>query len=182
MKLATGATVSRAAQQLAGKYLTFALGDEEYGLPVLKVREIIKMMDITAVPQVPALRQGRHQPARQGHPGDRPAAEVRLPGRRTTPSARASSSSKWRCGVERVMMGIVVDAVSEVLNIAADEIEATPEFGERVTPTTCAAWRRSRARVKFLLDLDRILGADGISGRRWQRTALMPAIDGSHRS
>ena len=38
---------------LAGKYLTFALGDEEYGLPVLKVREIIKMMDITAVPQVP---------------------------------------------------------------------------------------------------------------------------------
>ncbi|MGE3191816.1 MAG: chemotaxis protein CheW, partial [Vicinamibacterales bacterium] len=38
---------------IAGKYLTFALGDEEYGLPVLKVREIIKILDITAVPQVP---------------------------------------------------------------------------------------------------------------------------------
>src|SRR3954467_893668 len=37
----------------AGKYLTFALGNEEYGVPVLKVREIIKVMDITQVPQVP---------------------------------------------------------------------------------------------------------------------------------
>ena len=42
----------------AGKYLTFALAHEEYGVPVLKVREIIKMMDITAVPQVPAHVKG----------------------------------------------------------------------------------------------------------------------------
>src|SRR5687767_5569286 len=49
---AAPATANR-HHRLAGKYLTFALGQEEYGLPVLKVREIIKMMDVTAVPQAP---------------------------------------------------------------------------------------------------------------------------------
>ena len=62
---------------LAGKYLTFALAREEYGLPVLKVREIIKILDITAVPQAPPHVKGVDQPARQGDPGRRPAPEVR---------------------------------------------------------------------------------------------------------
>ena len=86
----------KAVAAAAGKYLTFALAQEEYGLLVLKVREIIKIMDITAVPQVPRARQGRDQPARQGDPDHRPAAEVRAAADRTTPSAPASSSWKSR--------------------------------------------------------------------------------------
>ena len=53
MDTAQNAGVEKSTSALAGKYLTFALGAEEYGLPVLKVREIIKMLDITQVPQVP---------------------------------------------------------------------------------------------------------------------------------
>ena len=76
------------------KYLTFALDKEEYAVPVLKVREIIKIMDITRVPQLPALRQRRHQPARESRPDRGYAHEVRAGGEEIIPSAPASSSSK----------------------------------------------------------------------------------------
>ena len=56
------------------------------------------------------------------------------------------------------MMGIVVDAVSEVLNIAADEIEQTPEFGEHVTTDYMRGVAKVKGKVKILLDLDRVLG------------------------
>jgi chemotaxis signal transduction protein len=51
---------------LAGKYLTFALANEGYGVPVLKVHEIITMLHITMVPSNASLRQRRHQSSRQG--------------------------------------------------------------------------------------------------------------------
>ena len=60
-----------------GKYLTFSLAGEEYGIGILKIREIIGMMPITSVPETPHYVKGRHQPARQGDPGDRPAAALR---------------------------------------------------------------------------------------------------------
>ena len=60
-----------------GKYLTFSLAGEEYGIGILKIREIIGMMPITSVPQCPGLRQRRHQPPGQGHSGHRSAAAVR---------------------------------------------------------------------------------------------------------
>ena len=86
------------AGALAGKYLTFALGREEYGLPVLKVREIIKVMDITAGAAGAAPRARRDQPARQGDPGDR--------------SAPASSASPSQDYTERTCIIVVdVDAV-----------------------------------------------------------------------
>src|SRR5688572_13618287 len=123
----TRSTASATASR-GGKYLTFMLGREEYGLPVLKVREIIKVMDITHVPHVAAhvlgvinLR-GKVIPvidlrrkfgfAAQDHT-DRTCiivAEVAL--------SQAA-----------VMMGVVVDAVSEVVNVSAAEIDSAPDFG-----------------------------------------------------
>ena len=143
-----------------GKYLTFVLGREEYGLPVLKVREIIKVMDITHVPQVAAhvlgvinLR-GRVIPvidlrrkfgfAEQEHT-ERTCiivAEVDL--------AQAT-----------VMMGVVVDAVSEVVNVAAAEIENAPDFGGQNPTDYILGLAKVKGSVKILLDLDRVLGSDG---------------------
>jgi purine-binding chemotaxis protein CheW len=61
----------------------------------------------------------------------------------------------------RVMMGIIVDHVSEVLNIVADEIEQTPEFGESVCTDYMKGVAKVKGTVKILLDLDRVLGTDG---------------------
>ena len=58
------------------------------------------------------------------------------------------------------MMGIVVDSVSEVLNVAADEIEQTPEFGDRVCTDYMKGLAKVKGTVKILLDLDRVLGTD----------------------
>jgi purine-binding chemotaxis protein CheW len=144
---------------LAGKYLTFALADEEYGLPVLRVREIIKMMDITGVPQVPPHIKGvlnlRGKVV--------PVIDLRI----KFGLAQADITSRTCIIVvevalasSRVMMGIIVDRVSEVLNIVADEIEQTPEFGDRVCTDYIRGMAKVKGSVKILLDLDRVLGAD----------------------
>jgi purine-binding chemotaxis protein CheW len=149
-----------ATSELVGKYLTFALGDEEYGVPVLKVREIIKMMDITSVPQVP-----RHVKGVINLRGKViPVVDLRLKF-----SFAEHGYTERTCiivvevalATSKVMMGIVVDAVSEVLTITADEIEQTPEFGERVTTDYMKGVAKVKGKVKILLDLDRVLGTDG---------------------
>lgn len=142
---------------LAGKYLTFALAGEEYGLPVLKVREIIKILDITAVPQAPPHVKGVINLRGKVIP----VVDLRLK------FGFASQEYDERTCIivveivlqtSKVMMGVVVDAVSEVLTITADEIEATPDFGEHVNTEFMKGVAKVKGRVKFLLDLDCIFG------------------------
>jgi purine-binding chemotaxis protein CheW len=151
-------------QALAGKYLTFALASEEYGLPVLRVREIIKMMEVTAVPQVPHYVRGvinlrgkviavvdlRLKFSLEAMPaGDRTAiivVELDLPAGRT-------------------LVGVLVDAVSEVLNIVPDEIEPTPTFGDQVDTTFMLGVAKVKGTVKILLDLNRVFEAEGVLPR-----------------
>jgi purine-binding chemotaxis protein CheW len=152
-------TNTPATAQLAGKYLTFALADEEYGLPVLRVREIIKMMDITEVPQVPPHIKGVLNLRGKVIP----VIDLRLkfgfaPGEVT--SRTCIIVVEVALASSRVMMGIIVDHVSEVLNIVADEIEQTPEFGDRVSTDYIRGMAKVKGTVKILLDLDRVLGTD----------------------
>ena len=143
----------------AGKYLTFALGQEEFGLPVLKVREIIKIMTVTTVPQVP--------PHVRGVINLRgtviPVIDLRL--KFGMPEVEASAHTcivvvqVERAG-RRVMLGIIVDHVSEVLNISAEEIERTPDFGETLDTQFMLGMAKVKGQVKILLDLDAILVAD----------------------
>ncbi len=148
-----------------GKFLTFSLGQEEYGVPVLKVREIIKVMDITQVPQVPPYVLG----------------VINLRGKvipvidlRRKFALEAAEHGERTCiivadvdlAATRVMMGIVVDSVSEVLNVADAEIDATPDFGGRITTDYVLGLAKVRGTVKILLDLDRVLGSDGQLGTR----------------
>ena len=151
---------TRQASALAGKYLTFILGNEEYGLPVLKVREIIKLMDITQVPQVPQHVRGVINLRGKVIP----VIDLRL---KFGFELRENTERTCIIVVEvdmaptRVMMGIVVDAVSEVLNIAASEIDETPAFGRQVTTDYLLGLAKVKGTVKILLDLDRVLGSDG---------------------
>lgn len=152
-------TTTTAIAQLAGKYLTFALAEEEYGLPVLRVREIIKMMDITEVPQVPAHIRGVLNLRGKVIP----VVDLRLKfgfaqGEVTPRTCIIVVEVALAAG--RVMMGIVVDHVLDVLNVLADEIEETPQFGERVRTDYMKGVAKVKGTVKILLDLDRVLGTD----------------------
>src|SRR5262245_18974619 len=117
--------------ELAGKYLTFALANEEYGMPVLHVREIIKMMDITEVPQVPPHIKGVLNLRGKVIP----VIDLRLKFGFTAnePTSRTCIIVvEVTLSASRAMMGIIVDHVLDVLNILADEIEPTPDFGDRI--------------------------------------------------
>ena len=142
-----------------GKYLTFALAQEEYGVSVLKVREIIKMMDITAVPQVPAHIKGVINLRGKVIP----IVDLRLKfGLPTVQSTERTCIVVVEVVLDtrRILLGIVVDSVAEVLNITGDEIEETPDFGERLDTAYMQGVAKIKGAVKILLDLDRVLAAD----------------------
>ena len=155
----------QATVDLAGKYLTFALGNEEYGLPVLKVREIIKVMDITQVPQVPGHVRGVINLRGKVIPVIDLRLKFGFPQQDYTERTCIIVVDVALSGVN-VMMGIVVDSVSEVLNVASAEIDQAPEFGDQVTTDYVLGLAKVKGTVKILLALDRVLGADGqMSGR-----------------
>lgn len=156
---------SKAASELAGKYLTFALGDEEYGLPVLKVREIIKVMDITQVPQVPAYVRGVINLRGKVIPVIDLRLKFGFPQQEYT-ERTCIIVVDVAMSSQNVMMGIVVDSVSEVLNVASAEIDQAPEFGDRVTTDYMLGLAKVKGTVKILLALDRVLDADGQFSRR----------------
>jgi purine-binding chemotaxis protein CheW len=152
-------TTTSATAHLAGKYLTFTLSGEEYGLPVLRVREIIKMMDITEVPQVPPHIKGVLNLRGKVIP----VIDLRIkfgfaPGDFTSRTCIIVVEVALASG--RVLMGIIVDYVLDVLNIVAEEIEQTPEFGDRVCTDYMKGVAKVKGTVKILLDLDRVLGTD----------------------
>jgi purine-binding chemotaxis protein CheW len=153
-------TVADSRRAKAGKYLTFSLAAEEYGVPVLKVREIIKMMDITVVPQVPHYVRGVINLRGKVIT----VIDLRLkfgfpPQEQTDETAIVVVEIKVDGG--KVLTGIVVDSVSDVLNIQPDEIEDTPAFGDQVRTDYLCGMAKVKGRVKILLDLDNALGWDG---------------------
>ena len=145
----------------ADKYLTFALAEEEYGLPVLKVREIIKMMDVTRVPQVPPHIRGVINLRGKVIPIVDLRLKFGLPGVAATDQTCIIVVQVDLNG-RRVMLGTIVDRVSEVLSIAAEEIEAPPDFGERLDTQFMRGMAKVKGRVKILLDLDAILATDTV--------------------
>ena len=146
-----------------GKYLTFALADEEYALPVLKVREIIKMMEITQVPKVPPHVKGVINLRGKVIP----IVDLRLkfgfpPQDATERTCIIVVDAALNGG--RSSLGFVVDGVNEVMNIAAEEIEPTPDFGEQVNTTYMQGVAKRGVHVKMLLDLDRVLSSTSLEG------------------
>ena len=139
-----------------GKYLGFALGDEEYALPVLRVREIIKMMEITQVPRVPPHVKGVINLRGRVIPIVDLRVKFGFGAPLTERTCIIVVEAAFVSG--RTALGMVVDGVSEVLNIPAEEIEAPPDFGEPIDTGYMQGIAKGRLGVKVLLDLDRVVG------------------------
>ena len=166
-----------------GKYLTFSLAGEEYGIAILKVKEIIGMMPITSVPRTPEFVKGVINLRGKVIP----VVDLRLKfGMEETEYTERTCiivvEIVGQAGT--VLMGIVVDSVSEVLNIKGEEIEDTPSFGAKLNTEYILGMAKIEGGVKILLDIDRVLAAghvvdkmdygvsakERLSGRRYSTT------------
>ncbi len=156
---------SAVADQRPGKYLTFILGREEFAIRVLKVREIMGIQNITAVPQTPGYVKGVINLRGKVIP----VVDLRLKfcvseieyTQRTciiVVQVQAAGGS--------LQTGIVVDEVSEVLNLAASDIEDTPDFGEGAGSARAylLGMAKVKGKVKILLDIDQVLSGQELRG------------------
>src|ERR1700753_2141852 len=116
----------------AGKYLTFQLANEEFGIRVLKVREIMGVQEITAVPQTPRHVKGVINLRGKVIPVIDLRLKFGLPAVEYTQRTCIIVAQIAGEHGSTVLMGVVVDGVSEVLNLAGSEIEDTPDFGEDI--------------------------------------------------
>lgn len=154
--------VSKQASAIAGKYLTFRLAGEIYGLPILKVQEIIRLMKITKVPKAPAFLLG----------------VINLRGKvipiinmRLKFGLDAVSDTNHTCIIviqvahegQTITLGIVVDEVSEVLTLAADKISETPPMGANVDTAFIMGIGRLDSNVVMLLDIDKAFSYQELS-------------------
>jgi len=144
-----------------GKYLTFTLADEEYGIGLLKIKEIIGMMPVTTVPQTPDFVKGvinlRDKVI--------PVIDLRL--RFGMESIDYTDRTciivvEIQGTIQTVQIGIVVDSVSEVLNVKGEEVEDTPTFGTKLNTDYILGMAKIEGGVKILLDIDRVLKAEEV--------------------
>ncbi|HOW43250.1 MAG TPA: chemotaxis protein CheW [Candidatus Omnitrophota bacterium] len=138
-----------------GKYLTFALGHEEYGLEILGVREIIGLMEITAVPQVPDYVKGVINLRGKVIPVIDLRLKFGMPKHDYT-----NETCIIVLNVNNSLMGIAVDRVCEVLDISQDNIEPAPSFGNKVHTDFITGMGKIGDKVKILLDIDKVLTED----------------------
>jgi purine-binding chemotaxis protein CheW len=154
---------SSGANRVAGKYLTFNLQNESYGIDVLKVREIIRVTAITTVPRMPAyvrgvinlrgkiipvmdLRVRFDFPVISAEQNCIVVVQVKLPDGKTT------------------QMGLIVDGVEEVINISEGDIEAAPNFGGQITTDYLIGIAKVKGVVKALLNIDEVVGTQKKTG------------------
>ena len=142
-----------------GKYLTFALEPEEYGLEILKVREIIGYMDITAVPQTPHHVKGVINLRGQVIPVIDLRAKFGMETAEVTEQTCIIVVETSQ-GNRKFSTGIVVDRVQEVLDIAGEDIEEAPQFGSSVNTDFILGMGKIGESVKILLDIDRVLAGE----------------------
>ena len=155
------ATTTAPTASLAGKYLTVVLENEAYGIAVLKVREIIRLQKITPVPQMPTFVKG----------------VINLRGRvipvvdlRVKFGVKAEFAERTCIVVvqvklstaQSVQMGLIVDSVEEVVTLAANEIEPTPDFGSTISTEYLLGMAKVKGAVKTLLDIDRVVAPETV--------------------
>lgn len=143
----------------AGKYLTFVLGREGYGVPVLKVREIIRLSAITPVPQMPDYVKG----VLNLRGKIIPVTDLRLKFR----LAKAEDTERTCIVVVQIAagdagpsaVGLIVDAVEEVANLNDSDIEPTPDFAGALSTDYILGIAKVKGTVKALLDIDKVVAS-----------------------
>ena len=151
-------------EELAGKYLTFFLAGQEFGVEITKVREILRVLDITPVPQTAHFLlgvinlRGKVIPVidlrlRLGHPSREPDERTCI----------VVVEVKGREG-QNILISMMVDQVNEVLQIAPEEVEPAPPFGTEVDTNYILGMAKTTQGVKILLDVDRIINESVLVG------------------
>ncbi len=148
------ATSGVATSDLGGKYLTFKLAGEEYGLEILKVREIVKIMDITTVPKMPGFIKGVVNLRGKVIP----VIDLRI--RFDLPEAEYNDETCIIVVNVGTETGVVVDTVQEVLDITDEAIEPPPAFGSQVDTKFILGMGKVGDAVKILLDIDRVMSGE----------------------
>lgn len=138
-----------------GKYLTFVLGREEYGIEILKVREIIGLMDITSVPQTPDYMKGVINLRGKVIP----VIDLRLKF-----SMPEEEHTQETCvivvEVDNTLIGTIVDSVSEVSDIGSDAIEEKPHLGQGIDTDFIMGLGKVKGKIVILLDIEKVLSAE----------------------
>ena len=146
-----------------GKYLTFALASEEYGLEILTVREIIGYIEVTAVPQTPHYVKGVINLRGQVIPVIDLRAKFGMETAAVTEQSCIIVVEITQEG-RTCSVGIIVDRVQEVLDIAGDSIEEPPRFDASVNIDFILGMGKVGSSVKILLDIDKVLAGDQLDG------------------
>ena len=142
-----------------GKYLTFQLAEEGYGIGILKVREIIGMLPVTPVPQTPHFLKGVINLRGQVIP----VVDLRLKFGLMEEEYTERTSIivvEVKGLANNIPIGIVVDMVSEVINISAGAIEPAPTFGSTIKTSYILGMAKTDSGVKILLNIDQVLSAE----------------------
>ena len=155
------ANAGLSASAKEGKYLTFALGPEEYGLEILRVREIIGYIDVTAVPQTPSYVKGVINLRGQVIPVIDLRAKFGMETAEVTGETCIIVVEIAQDG-RTFSTGITVDRVQEVLDIPASNIEDAPQFGASVETHFILGMAKIADSVKILLDIDKVVGGQDI--------------------
>jgi purine-binding chemotaxis protein CheW len=138
-----------------GKFLTFILGSEIYGIEILTVREIICLMDITTVPQTPDYMKGVINLRGKVIP----VIDLRLKF-----SMQEEEHTQETCiivvEVNSTSIGIIVDSVSEVLDIKSGEIEEAPGFGQGIDTSFIVGLGKVKEKIIILLDIETVLSSE----------------------
>ncbi|MFZ1037299.1 MAG: chemotaxis protein CheW [Smithella sp.] len=141
----------------AGKYLTFFLASEEYGVEILKVQEIIGRMPITPVPLTSKYIRGVINLRGKIHP---------IMDLKVKFGMEQTIITDETCiiviNTSSLMMGILVDKVSEVVNVTSGDIEDTPSFGADVETEYLLGVGKTGGRIRLLLDIEKVITASDV--------------------
>jgi purine-binding chemotaxis protein CheW len=157
MGAASTAVDSSVGQGFGGKYLTFSLGTEEYGIVITKIREIIGVMEITAVPHTPDFIKGVINLRGRVIP----IIELRM---RFGMEVKPYDDRTCIIVVDvpgptgTVQVGMLVDSVSEVINITNQDIDPPPDFGVSTDAENIIGMGKIKGKLKILLDVDQVIG------------------------
>lgn len=138
-----------------GKFLTFVLGNEEYGVEILRVREIMGLQDITTVPQTPGYMKGVFNLRGKVIP----VIDLRLKF-----SMQEEEHTDETCvivvDVDSTHIGVIVDSVSEVVDIGSGDIEETPNFGQGIDTDFIMGLGKVKEKIIILLDIEVVLSSE----------------------
>lgn len=158
LPVVAGTTVSLEPTQ----YLTFVLAGEMFAIGILAIKEIIEYHNITEVPMMPESVRGVINLR---------GAVVPVMDLQVRFGRKPSEVTKRTCIViveveslgERQVIGVVVDAVNEVLDIAASEIEPPPAFGAKIRTDFIQGMGKVKGNFVILLDVDRVFALEDIA-------------------